>query len=123
MRRRRPKRRASENSLLASIANSVSENYTKALREVADWSGITDEVTYSLNTDFLPEAMTPEEMTALFALVQAGRLSSESFYERLQAGEILSDAISWEEEKQRIAQDSFDAPPINTDTGPNDIVS
>jgi hypothetical protein len=116
-------RKASENSLLASIANSVSENYTKALREVANWSNINGEVTYRLNTDFLPESMKPEEVTALFGLVQAGKLSTESFYERLQAGEILSDAISWEEEKQRIAQDSFDAPPINTDTGPGDIVN
>ncbi|MGK2911237.1 MAG: DUF4055 domain-containing protein [Sphingobium sp.] len=104
-------RRASENSLLAGITNAVSDRLTAALNSVMDWID-APAVTYRLNTDFLPTPMGADELTTRLALVQAGRMADETFFDVMKEGEVIPAGLTYEEEKARRAADTVDAPPV-----------
>ncbi len=91
--------RAGESSILASIANSISEMLTKLLVITRDWAGIkgSGEVKIELNTDFVPTQMTAQELTAIVQAWQSGGISSAELYWNLQKGEIVSSKKTFEE--------------------------
>lgn len=102
-----------ENSILAQIANLISDAVTKNLTyayqiSVNDFARIpeADELNVSINTDFFDAKMSGEEITALIALVQNGLLSRESAVWNLKEGEILPPGASVESE-----MDAIDAAP------------
>lgn len=100
-------RRSSENSVLASVARSVSRAVQEVLDICAWWqTGQRGTVKYALNTDFVPQPMTAQERTALLAELTAGAISKETYFDQLIAGEVLPDDFDKEAEEQRIAQDS-----------------
>lgn len=104
-------RRASENSVLAALANTISRKITDALKWIAYWQGLDEmDISFLLNTDFTPSRITPQEIQVLMAAVQAGQLSQESFYSALQKGEIVSSAIDYETERDRIDNQQIDGP-------------
>lgn len=86
--------RAGEDSILASVANSVSEVLTKALRIAAVWSGLSedslDELSIRLNTDYQTRLINPAMVTALVAAVQNGFVARRSLLEFLQQHEVIS---------------------------------
>lgn len=98
-------RRGGENSVLASIAGAVEMQIQKALRYMADWGKIGGDVVFGFKKDFLPTTIDAQTLNSLLAAVQAGRLSGETFFEALQAGEIVSDTITYDAEKERISED------------------
>ncbi|PZQ45240.1 MAG: hypothetical protein DI551_07995 [Micavibrio aeruginosavorus] len=98
-------KRGGESSILADISGMISASITKALAFAVEWAGITGEVKYELNRDFIVTEMTPDMLRALLEAVQAGRMSFESFFAALKAGEIHPEAMTFEEEKERIEQD------------------
>lgn len=98
-------RRASENSLLAGIARGVARKIEAALNWVAWWGGYEEKVTFTLNTDFVPTAMSAQDRTAALAELQAGAISFETFWQMLISGEVLPEDFNMEEERARIIAD------------------
>jgi hypothetical protein len=96
--------RSGENSVLASIANSASMLLTQVMKLIAEWANVSGDVKITLNTDFLPNGMTAQELTALLKCVQSGKMSDETFYWNLQQGELVPDNLTFEEEQTRIEE-------------------
>lgn len=97
--------RAGESSLLASWANVVASSVKHALEIARDWAGLTGDITLSLNTDFVPMKMDASLLRELTAAVIAGKMSYETYYSNLVAGEIASDERSAEDEQELIDMD------------------
>ncbi len=91
-----------QNSTTADVAITVSEVIRKALQLCVEWSGSSDKVVFELNTDYNPEGMNPQMLTALFNAYQSGGISFETFYSNLQKGEIADPDVSAEDEQARI---------------------
>jgi len=104
-------RHTGESSVLAGIANLVSAGMTAVLLEMAAWAQLDGAVTYALNTDFMPEGLTAQELTALVQAWQAGGISWETFFANLKAGEIVAPDVTPEDEKSRI---DAAGPPLGT---------
>lgn len=98
-------RRSSENSVLASLARTVSRKIEEALTWVTWWMG-REAVTFQLNTDFIPSPMTAEERKAALAEFMSGAISQATYFDMLIAGEVLPEAFDTEAEAQRLAADS-----------------
>ena len=98
-------RRASENAVLAQVARAVSGHITRALQMVALWIGDTEEVTLSLNTDYLPQRMSAQEVTAVVKAWQAGAFSHETLFMALRDGEVFNETLTYEEERERMEKD------------------
>lgn len=97
------RRQSGEESVLAAMAETVSQGLTKALGWVALWVGDKSPVSYALNKDFLPQAMTAQDLTSLVSAWQNGAISQETLFDNLKAGEIVADATTFEDEQARIS--------------------
>jgi hypothetical protein len=95
--------RSSENSVLASIAQSISVGLTHVMEWLRDWSNITGEVKIELNRDFIPNSMTAQDVDSLVKSWQSGAISHETLFENLVAGDIIAQEISFDDEMERIA--------------------
>jgi len=95
-------KRAGETSVLASHANAVSATMTKALAVLAQWMGVSGEISYRLNTDFLPLRLSAQELTAMVGAWQSGAVSKQTFFYNLQQGELVAPGKTFEEEQADI---------------------
>jgi hypothetical protein len=95
-------KRAGETSVLASHANAVSATMTKALTVLAQWMGVSGEISYRLNTDFMPLRLTPQDLTALVGAWQSGGISKQTFFYNLQQGELVAPGKTFEDEEGEI---------------------
>lgn len=96
------RRQSGEESVLAAMAETVSQGLTRALTWMAMWLGEKGEVVYALNKDFLPMPMTAQDLTALVSAWQNGAISQQTLFENLKAGEIVAESATFEEEQARI---------------------
>jgi hypothetical protein len=105
-------RQSGENSVLGSLAQSVSASMTHVLRWVYWWNSteelpddVTNEqVTLELNTDFSMKGMTAQEITAVVAAWQNGAISRDSMLHLFRRGEILPEGRTSEEETKLIGK-------------------
>ena len=95
--------RSSENSVLASIAQSISVGLTHVMEWLREWSNITGDVKVELNRDFIPNSMTAQDIDVLVKSWQAGAISANVLFENLVAGDIISQDTSFDDEQERIA--------------------
>jgi len=95
-------RKSGETSTLASIVQRRSRSLTRILEIMRDWMGITGDVTVELNTDFSEASLTPEQMTALFGMLQGGAISQQTFFYNMKYGEMYEPNLTFEEEQGRI---------------------
>jgi hypothetical protein len=109
-------RRGGENSVLASIVAAVQMQLVKALTFARDWAGLTGDVSYDINKEFLPIPLGAPELTALVDAWQKGAISFDSFFDALQAGGIVSEDKTADDEKEAI---DAAGPPLGTVTDPN----
>lgn len=105
-------KRSGENSILSSIAIAVSEALEWALGIFAQWAGQSGTVEYQINRDFLPTLLDAQQLTALMGAVQAGELSSQSFFELLQRGDVVDAELTYEDERARIEAGGPPAPVV-----------
>lgn len=94
--------RAGESSLLASWANIVGASVQHALEIMAEWGGVSGEISVQLNTDFIPQPMDAQRMTALLGLWQGGAITHETLIENLMRGEVVSEGTTPEDEIGKI---------------------
>ncbi|KQN09972.1 hypothetical protein ASE85_03310 [Sphingobium sp. Leaf26] len=105
-------RKAAEGSIMAATASNVGKQIEASVNFMLELMG-AQPITYTLNTDYLPTPMSAQEIAALLAVVQAGQMSSETFFEALKLGEVLNDGLTYDEERDRIDRDRAEAPPID----------
>jgi hypothetical protein len=80
---------------------------SQALVTFSEWAGVKGEASITLNTDFLPPEMTPQELTALVSAWQAGAISMQVLFDQLQKSEVITSDIDLEE-----MQGQIDSAPI-----------
>jgi hypothetical protein len=100
--------RASDHSLLGSIAAIVSEGMTAILAELAAWAGVQmrEGDGFQINRNFLPATMSPQEIRELVSAQQQGKISSADLFARLQAAEIIRPGKTLEEHLGEIEDDT-----------------
>ncbi len=94
--------RSSENSVLASISQSISIGLTHVMEYLRDWSGVTGDVKVELNRDFIPNSMTAQDLDVLVKSWQAGAISANVLFENLVSADIISQDTSFDDEQERI---------------------
>lgn len=94
--------RNGEISVLSSLSQAVSIGLTQALQIASEWMGMGDGVDVRLNTDYLPGQMDPQTLTALFHMVQGGRISQQTFFYNLKEGEYVPPERTFEDEQELI---------------------
>lgn len=98
-------RASSENSTLASCANTASDGLKAALTHMAEWVAATGEVNVELNTDFFDVPVSPQTVTALMSAVQAGLYPMDEFLWVLKQGEMMRQETTIEDARRMNEQD------------------
>lgn len=98
-------RHSGETSVLAAQSNLVSQAMTKVMQIMADWAGIAGDVSFKLNTDFLPVKMTAQEITALVSAWQSGAISKRTLFWNLQTGEVVQNGKTFETEESELQEE------------------
>jgi hypothetical protein len=111
--------RAGEHGVLGDIANSVAMGLEKVISIMAMWMGESiDDIEVKLNTDFNPQGLNPQQMTAIMGLWQQGRLSNSDLFMILKKGEIIDAEKTFDEYEEELEEQG---PPlgmigVNTET-------
>jgi hypothetical protein len=105
-------RQAGENSVLMTLALSVSDSISQVLRWVYWWNSTEtfpedigeDVVLLKINTDFTARGMSSQELTAVVSAWQCGAISQETMFDLFRKGEVLSTGRTDQEEKNLIGK-------------------
>ena len=100
-------RQAGENSVLMTLAISVSDSISQVLRWVYWWNStesFPEDISESLvllqiNTDFTAKGLTSLELTAIVGAWQAGAISQATMFDLFRKGEVLPTGRTDKEEK------------------------
>jgi hypothetical protein len=98
--------RAGESSILSAIAKTISTGLTNALKTLTEWAGSdSEDVVVTLNSDFFPAELTPQELAALLQGWQMGApgLSDAGLFTILKQRGLVNDEVELEDEQERIA--------------------
>jgi hypothetical protein len=103
-------RQAGENSILMTLAMSVSDSISQVLRWVYWWNStesLPEDVSESLvliqiNTDFTAKGLTSLELTAIVSAWQAGAISQATMFDLFRKGEVLPTGRTDVEEKNLV---------------------
>jgi hypothetical protein len=96
---------ASSMSTLKRISMNVSEGVTWLLNKQAEMTGQAPDITYTLNTVFIVDEMTPELLLAHFSLVQLGALPLSTLNDSARKAGLTK--LDDEELKQAVSEQSF----------------
>jgi hypothetical protein len=119
-------RQSGENSVLMTLALSVSDSVSQVLRWIYWWNTTEespetvseDLVLLQLNTDFSSKGLSSEELTAIVAAWQVGAISQETMFDLFRRGEVLPAGRTDEEEARLTAGTSNNQHPTsNTERG------
>lgn len=110
--------RQGEVSVLASMANGLSNAFQKALGHVAKFYGFPDlEITVELNTDFMAWPMKPQMVGAIMKAWQAEAIAFSDMVSALKSGEIVREDRTPEDIQSEIQSN----PPAGIQSGGNFI--
>jgi len=107
-------RHSGEMSVLASLAQALSRALTESLMIARDWLNLNGEVLVKLNTDFMPQPMTPDMLNALMNSWQGGGMAFDDLVWNLKQGEVIREERTTEDLQSEI-QDETPAMPPETD--------
>jgi len=101
-------RQSGENSVLMTLALSVSDSVSQVLRWIYWWNSTEespetiseDLILLQLNTDFTARGLASDEITAVVAAWQAGAISRETMFDLFRRGEVLPPGRTDEEESR-----------------------
>ena len=96
-------RNQAEQTVLATMAKTVSQGITKALQTALIFAGLPEQITLDLNTDLSTARMNPQELLALVQAWQGGAITYETMYYNLQQGELTRPKVSVENERDALA--------------------
>lgn len=97
--------RAGESSILSAISSTISIGLTMALNTFCEWAGSPGEWSVTLNDEFLPPEVTPQELAEWLKGWQMGApgFSDQGLFDLLQKREMVSSDVTLEDEQERIA--------------------
>ena len=103
-------RQAGENSILMTLALSVSDSISQVLRWVYWWNSTEslpqdvseDLVLLQINTDFTAKGLSSVELTAIVGAWQSGAISRETMFDLFRKGEVLPTGRTDDEEKKLV---------------------
>lgn len=102
-------KRTGENSVLSSVAISLSEALRAQLELFARWGGFPGEVVFDINREFLPAQMDAQQLGALMSAWQAGAISEPELFDLLKRGDVIAGDKTLEEHQAEI---EISAPPM-----------
>ena len=109
-------RRGSENSVLSSIARTVSLGLTRALSIFTQWAGADGSgVMVQLNEDYIVIPMTAQQLTALTQALQSGSISNKEYFDALQRGEVISETVTFDEHMRQKEMQNDEPPDLQGD--------
>jgi sugar/nucleoside kinase (ribokinase family) len=94
--------RSAENAVLASLAHSASSALTRTLQWLAMWARASEEVSVTLNTDFMPKEMDANMFRELTNAYLTGAISYNTYFFKLKEGEVIREEVQEEEEQDRL---------------------
>lgn len=95
--------RKGEESMLSSVAQAISLGAEQALTWFTEWAEQdATEIDVEVNRDFYPAPMSPLMLTSLVSAWQTGAISDQTLFDNLQAGEIISESTTLEDEQAAI---------------------
>lgn len=97
-------KRAGENSILADIVINVSEAIEWALGIFSQWAGVSGEIKYQINREFLPVILNAQQLTALVGAWQQGALSEAELFDNLKRGDVIDSAKQLDEHQEEVGQ-------------------
>lgn len=103
-------KRTGENSILATIAQTISIGLTEVLKWFCEWGNFAGDVNCELNRDFLPVPMDAPTLTALMAAWQGGAISYNTLFDLLQRADVIDAEVTQEDEEGRISETPPPAP-------------
>ncbi len=111
-------RQAGKNSILMTLALSVSDSISQVLRWVYWWNStetFPEDISESLvllqiNTDFTAKGLTSLELTAIVSAWQAGAISQATMFDLFRKGEVLPTGRTDGEEKKLILENGHGNP-------------
>ena len=97
--------RAGESSILSAIASTISIGLTMALNTFCEWAGSPGKWSITLNDEFMPPEVTPQELAEWLKGWQMGApgFSDQGLFDILQKREVVMPGVTLEEEQERIA--------------------
>lgn len=117
-------RHSGEHATLRTVAQAIEQGLTMALQWHVWWMGTEatpedTKATYELNKEFFAVKASPDEVRAALLAWQAGGISFETFYERLQKGGWSREGVTAEEELRAIEAETPPVPEALVDADPN----
>lgn len=106
--------RAGEHSVLAGVAGTVGDGWSRVIRLIAIWAGVqidedTEEegkaVDVKLNTDYVPLGLQVGELKDLMAAVQNGTLSMRDMFALLQKRGVIRPEKTFDEHQEEVEED------------------
>lgn len=111
-------RHAGEHATIRTIAETVETALTQTLRWSAWWLGTEQapdavQAVYELNKDYFTVKLTPQELQALVAALQAETISYQTFYHNITSGGLARPGVTAEQEQALIEGErpAVDLPP------------
>jgi len=104
-------RRVAENATLAGFAGQASASLEKVLQPYARWIDTTP-LTFTLNTDFQPNGITPAEHKELRDDWLNGAITHEAYLFALRDGEVISRLVDPTTEAERAKAETADRPTL-----------
>ncbi len=98
--------RAGEHSVLAGVANTTADGMKKVLQYLAAWAGLEMDISVSLNTDFVPLRLSPDEMRADIEAVQSGHLSTRDLFDKWKERGVIRPDKTFEDHQLEVEEDS-----------------
>jgi hypothetical protein len=81
---------SADGATLTTIAQTLGDGLAKALRWTAEWAGLdASGVSLALNKDFLPEALSADDLRARLQLWQSGAIAFDDLVAELKRGEVV----------------------------------
>ncbi len=106
-------RRSGANATIGRMAIAVSEIMTKALKLEASWAGMpNDDVKVQLLTEYLPENISPQEISILLEAVQSGNYRRIDWLYRLKNAGILSQEVKPERVDEELQKGTKEMAPV-----------
>ena len=94
----------SDVSILTRVANQIETTLNEILNQIEQWTGASD-MLFTINSDFIDETISPQEITALLSARIQGEISQETFLSRMKDGGILGDDVTVEDEIDRLKEE------------------
>ncbi len=95
-------RQSGEVSALAAMANNIGHALSNCLTWLVTWAGVGTEAKIGLNTDYMVQSLSAQEITALVGAWQSGAISGQTLFYNLKQGEMIEQGVTFEDEEARI---------------------